>query len=112
MLYADERRPLGCRDEESNPGPPGSETSAPPLGHRPSLDTHGKEQCAKMVWSTAKAGDSKLQELKYQLELQKIQLMADLERKQWAQAKDEKRRNDAEAERIFRAEQAERDRQV
>ena len=27
----------GCRDEESNPGPPGSETSALPLGHRPSL---------------------------------------------------------------------------
>ena len=28
----------GCRDEESNPGPPGSETSALPLGHRPSPD--------------------------------------------------------------------------
>ena len=26
----------GCRDEESNPGPPGSETSTLPLGHRPS----------------------------------------------------------------------------
>jgi hypothetical protein len=76
------------------------------------LDTHGMEQSAKMVRSTAKAGDSKLQELKYQLELQKIQKMADLERKQWAQAEDEKRRKDAEAGRIFRAEQAERDRQV
>ena len=71
-----------------------------------------QEQSAKMARSTAKAGDSKLQELKYQLELQKIQLMADLERKQWAQAEDEKRRKDAEAERIFRAEQAEKDRQV
>ena len=76
------------------------------------LDTHGKEQSTKMVKSTAKAGDSKLQELKYQLELQKIQLMADLERKQWSQTEDEKRRRDAEAERIFRAEQAEKDRQV
>ena len=26
----------GCQDEESNPGHPGSETSALPLGHRPS----------------------------------------------------------------------------
>ena len=76
------------------------------------LDTHGKEQFANMVRSTAKTGDSKLQELKYPLELQKIQSMADLERKQWAQAEDEKRRQDAEAERIFRAEQAEKDRQV
>ena len=37
------------------------------------LDTHGKEQSAKMVRSAAEAGDSKLQELKFQLELQKIQ---------------------------------------
>ena len=51
------------------------------------LDTHGKEHSAKMAKSTAKAGDSRLQELKYQLELQKIQLMADLEREQWAQLK-------------------------
>ena len=76
------------------------------------LDTHGKEQSAKMARSTVKAGEFKLQELKYQLELQKIQLMADLERKQWAQAEDEKRRKEVEAERIFRAEQAEKDRQV
>ena len=76
------------------------------------LDTHGKEQSAKMARSTVKVGDSKVQELKYQLELQKIQLMADVERKQWAQAEDEKRRKEFEAERIFRAEQAEKDRQV
>ena len=38
--------------------------------------------------------------------------MAETERKQWAQAEDEKRRKDAEAKRIFRAEQAEKDRQV
>ena len=76
------------------------------------LDTHGKEQSAKMARSTVKAGEFKLQELKYQLELQKIQLMADVERKQWAQAEDEKRRKEVEAERIFRAEQAEKDRQV
>jgi hypothetical protein len=64
-----------------------------------------------MARSTVKAGDSKVQELKYQLELQKIQLMADVERKQWAQAEDEKRRKEVEAERIFRAEQAEKDRE-
>ena len=75
------------------------------------LDMHRKEQSAKFARSTAKVVDSKLQELKYQLELQKIQLMAESERKQWAQAEDEKRRKDAEAERIFRAEQAEKDRQ-
>ena len=33
VLNADETT-CGCRDEESNPGPPGSETSALPLGHR------------------------------------------------------------------------------
>ena len=33
----------GCRDEESNPGPPGSETSTLPLGHRPS-------PLASLVW--------------------------------------------------------------
>ena len=76
------------------------------------LDTHGKEQSAKMARSTVKVGDSKVQELKYQLELQKIQLMADVERKQWAQAEDEKRRKEVEAERIFRADQAEKDRRV
>ena len=35
-----ERRPGGCaetKNRSSNPGPPGSETSALPLGHRPSL---------------------------------------------------------------------------
>ena len=36
------------------------------------LDMHGKEQSAKFARSTAKAVDFKLQELKYQLELQKI----------------------------------------
>ena len=37
----------GCRDEESNPGPPGSETSALPLGHRPS-----PKSCVNLVLVT------------------------------------------------------------
>ena len=67
------------------------------------LDTHGKEQSAKMARSTVKVGDSKVQELKYQLELQKIQLMADVERKQWAQAEDEKRRKRGRSRKDFQS---------
>ena len=51
----------GCRDEDSNPGPPGSEKSALPLGHCPCMNITKFMVCifltmTRHCWTSAKPG--------------------------------------------------------
>ena len=56
--------------------------------------------------------EARVLELRYQMEIQKLQIAVDEERKRFSEIEDEKRRRECEADRLFRAEQAEKDREL
>ena len=72
----------------------------------------GQTCSTKASENLSRIDESRVLELRYQMEIQKLQIAVDEERKRYSEFEDEKRRRECEADRLFRAEQAEKDRNL
>ena len=72
----------------------------------------GQTCSTKASKNLSRNDEARVLELRYQMEIQKLQIAVDEERKRFSEIEDEKRRRECDADRLFRAEQAEKDREL